>query len=141
MIDLEEHLHFRGGRRSRLPINITPLIDVVFLLLIFFMLATSLLEPQAFILQLPEERRDVVSNKANIVVDIAVDGGIKLKGVRVPLDRLTARIGALIAGDPERPVWIRAERQVPVQRTVDVMDRIRAAGSKNIKFVTRVAKP
>ncbi|MFQ5705789.1 MAG: ExbD/TolR family protein, partial [Gemmatimonadales bacterium] len=122
-------------------INITPLIDVVFLLLIFFMLATSFLEPQAFILQLPEERRSVASNKANIVVDITGDGGIELKGVAVPLDRLTAGISDLIAAGPERPVWIRAERQVPVQRTVDVMDRIRAAGTKKINFVTRLAKP
>lgn len=133
----EEYLQFRGNRRLRLAINITPLIDVVFLLLIFFMLTTSFLEPQALVLQLPEAKRSAPPTKDSIVVDIALDGAVKLNGAVLSLDSLTARIRSLVAGDPDPSVWIRAERKVPVQRTVDVMDRIRAAGSKNIKFVTR----
>ncbi len=140
MLDVEEHLRFRGRKRSRLPINITPLIDVVFLLLVFFMLATSFLEPQALMLQLPEAGRKAALHTEDIVVDIAADGGIMVKGVPVSFDHLTARIGSLVGGDPEKPVWIRAERRVPVQWTVDVMDRIQAAGARNITFVTPMAQ-
>lgn len=139
MPQLEPQYHIERSSRSRLAINFAPLIDVVFLLLVFFMLTTSFLEPEAVTLRLSGETRPAPPGVENIVVEVSSDGGLKLMGSALPLEQLTAQIGLLIASDANRAVSIRAERDVPVQRTIQVMDHVRAAGSENIKFITRVA--
>ncbi len=138
MAPQDEHAPIERVSRSRLAINFAPLIDVVFLLLIFFMLTSSFVEPAAIVLQLPTGETTVAEPETeSIVLRVAVDGTITLRGEPVELDEVTERITALIARDPERAVWIRAEREVPVQWTVRVMDRVREAGGENIKFITR----
>jgi len=130
-----EHLHFEGGSRTPLRVNVTPLIDCVFLLLVFFMLTTSFLEEQSLILHVAAGKPSATVEA--IVVDIARDGRIAVQGDTVTLDQVAGKIRPLLAGTKAHAVSIRAERDVPVQRTVAVMDRIRAAGTENIKFLTR----
>ena len=136
MLHTPEHLHFEGSGRTPLAINVTPLIDCVFLLLVFFMLTTSFLEEQSLILHVAAPGKAAVTTE-QLVVDIAKDGTIAVQGKPVKLDQLTATIRPLLATVKAGAVSIRAGRDVPVQRTVSVMDRIRAAGTENIKFLTR----
>lgn len=134
MFQPPEHLHFERSGRTPLAINVTPLIDCVFLLLVFFMLTTSFLEEQAVILHVSQGR--VVSGQ-QIVVDVDSDGRITLQGEPVALEDLTDRVRPLLGEANGRAVSIRAKDNVPVQATVTVMDKIRDAGSENIKFLTR----
>lgn len=134
MYQTPEHLHFERSGRTPLAINVTPLIDCVFLLLVFFMLTTSFLEEQAVILYVSQGR--AVPGE-QIVVDIETDGSISLQGEPVALDQLSGRVRPLLATVKGGAVSIRAKNNVPVQRTVQVMDKIRDAGSDNIKFLTR----
>ncbi len=138
MLQHEEHLHFEGSGRTKLAINIAPLIDVVFLLLIFFMLTTSFLEEEAIVLQLPSASTKALPATDRIVVTIDADGSIKLNDESLPLDSLGDRINTLLREDTYgQSIAILAERSVPVQWTIDVMDKIRAGGSDKIKFLTR----
>ena len=134
MLHTPEHLHFEGSGRTPLAINVTPLIDCVFLLLVFFMLTTSFLEEQSVILHVSEGRPLTTQQ---VVVDIASDGAISIQGEPVPLEQVAARVRPLLAAIKGGAVSIRAKDNVPVQRTVSVMDEIRKAGSDNIKFLTR----
>jgi len=137
----DDHLHFEGGDRSKLGINIAPLIDVVFLLLVFFMLTTSFLEQESIILNLPEKTSAAATDADEpLVIEIADNGALFLDGEPIDMDDLTAALRGQLPHVPGNAVWIRAAREVPVQRTIEVMDRIRAAGSENIKFVSRVPK-
>lgn len=129
-----EHLQFERSGRTPLSVNVTPLIDCVFLLLVFFMLTTSFLEEQSVILHVSEGRPIVAKQ---IVVDIESDGAISVQGEPVALDQVAARVRPLLASIKGGAVSIRAKKNVPVQRTVSVMDQIRKAGTENIKFLTR----
>ena len=134
MFQPPEHLHFERRGRTPLAINVTPLIDCVFLLLVFFMLTTSFLEEQAVILYVSQGR--AVAGE-QIIVEVESDGSVSVQGEPVALDQLTGRVRPLLAGVKGGAVSIRAKNNVPVQRTVMVMDKIRDAGSDNIKFLTR----
>ncbi|MGB8274455.1 MAG: biopolymer transporter ExbD [Alphaproteobacteria bacterium] len=141
MIHSDDHLHFEGYSRTPLSVNITPLIDIVFLLLVFFMLATSFFEAESVILRLSAGAPTAARSPDTVVVEVTADGAVRLNGAAIDVDRLTPAVRALIGGDSHRQVSLRAERSVPVQRTVQIMDRIREAGSENIRFVTRTAEP
>ena len=138
MLHSDDHFLFEGSNRSRLGVNVTPLIDVVFLLLIFFMLTTSFLEPQAIVLQFPELKESKAPTKDVIIVSIGIDHVITLNGETSTLGDLPGKISALLTRHPERSVIIQAARKVPVQKTIEVMDQVRAAGSDNIRFLTGV---
>jgi len=129
-----EHLQFERSGRTPLGVNVTPLIDCVFLLLVFFMLTTSFLEEQSVILHV-SQGRPVTTEQ--IVVDIGGDGAIAVQGEAVTLEQVAERVRPLLASMKGGAVSIRAKNNVPVQRTVSVMDQIRKAGSENIKFLTR----
>ena len=136
---MEDRVTFEASNRSRLVINIVPLVDIVFLLLIFFMLASSFLKQEAIELRLPGPEQVAAPSEDFILVGVEVDGSLTLNGVGLPLDRLMGEIKTLLASDPAQPVTIWAVREVPVQRVVQVMDRARGAGAKNIGVVTKGA--
>ena len=75
-----------------------------------------------------------------IVVEAHADGPVRLNGEAIALERLSGAVEALTAGDNRRVISLRADRGLPVQRTIQVMDRIREAGSENIRFLTRPAE-
>ena len=140
MSHADDHLHFEGYSRTPLSVNVTPLIDVVFLLLVFFMLATSFLEEEALILRLAAGPAAAAKPVETIVVEAHADGSVRLNGEAIALERLSGAVAALIGGDKRRVISLRADRGLPVQRTIQVMDRIREAGSENIRFLTRPAE-
>ena len=80
MIHADDHLHFEGYSRTPLSVNVTPLIDVVFLLLVFFMLATSFLEEEALILRLAAGPAAAAKPVETIVVEAHADRSVRLNG-------------------------------------------------------------
>lgn len=128
----EGWLRFERRRRAPLGINIVPLVDVVFLLLVFFMLASSFMREEAIELRPPA---GAPADEDGIAVSVSPDGGVTLGGKPLDLDRLEEELRKEIAGDPDRAVAIRAAREVPVQRFLEVLDRVRTAGSRNVQIV------
>jgi len=115
-------------RRRPAGIRLTPLIDVVFILLVFFMLASSFMDWRAFELGLPPAEATPDPSSDPILIDVTADGGVRLAGESVPSTALAERVRALQAEDPERPVLVRAAARAPVQATVHVLDRLHAGG-------------
>ncbi len=130
-------MDFREHERAKSQLSIAPLIDVVFLLLVFFMLAGSFIRQTAFDLAmgkrpLPDEATAVVTGP--LLVKVADNGRITLNGLVLPLDQLGGELLGRSDGDAERKVTLRAGGGVAVQRLVSVMDRITGAGFHNIRL-------
>jgi biopolymer transport protein ExbD len=130
-------MDFGEHERAKSQLSIAPLIDVVFLLLVFFMLAGSFIRQTAFDLAmgqrpLPGEATAVVTGP--LLVRVANNGRITLNGLVLPLDQLGGELLGRSDGDAERKVTLRAGGGVAVQRLVSVMDRITGAGFHNIRL-------
>ncbi len=127
---------FADQERPRPKLNIAPLIDVVFLLLVFFMLASSFIEPTSIDLSMPQPTEGGVSNIEPLVIDVSVSGTVSLNGLTLTLDQIGPELAGRVGGRLDRAVTVRAEATVPVQILVSVMDRVRSIGLENIRLAT-----
>jgi len=119
--------------------NLTPMIDVVFQLLVFFMVATTFLDPERELdVDLPEATTgDVVEERLDeIVINVLRDGGFVLGGEPVDRERLSQSLARAAERNPETPVTIRGDRLVHHESIVTVMDACGAAGLFNLAIGT-----
>ena len=127
-----------GGRRR--PLNrLTPLIDVVFILLIFFMLASSFLDWRAIDLAAPGRAAADRSMDGALLVEVR-PRGLRLSGAQVSLEALAGRIQARLAVRPDQRVLVKPSAGVPLQRAIDVLDRLAGAGASDLSLI-RAATP
>ena len=115
-------------RRRPAGIRLTPLIDVVFILLVFFMLASSFMDWRGFDLGLPPADAEPDPDTRPVVVRVLADGGYRLGGLDVAPGALAERVQQARDGNAERPVVVRAADAAPVQATIDALDRLHAGG-------------
>lgn len=121
-------------RRRRPLIGLTPLIDVVFILLIFFMLASSFQQWRSISLGIPGEGGAPAPESDTLVVRLLSDGRVQLDGETLGLDALEARMRSMYASDPERAMVIRTEADVALQRVVGVVERLNGVGVRHISL-------
>lgn len=130
-------LHFDADARPRRWLSLTPLIDIVFLLLVFFMLATQFAREQALPLDVPG--RAVATSDASLsgalLVRVRASGEVDIAGLSVSLDQLEQRVADLVRarGDAHRVV-LRSEQGLGLQRLVQVLDRVRDAGATHVSL-------
>lgn len=128
-----------GERQDEEPIlNLTPMIDVVFQLLVFFMVATTFLDPEKEIgIELPEAASAAVAeNVDELIINVFADGRIVVSGEDVPAESLLATLKSAAQRDPETPVTIRGDRLVHHESIVQVMDACGRAGLYNLAVGT-----
>lgn len=118
-----------AAKRGRSLISLTPLIDVVFILVIFFMLASSFADWRSIEVAARPAAAAGPAGEGALLVEVRA-GGVRLSGETLTLDRLTARLAEV----PERRVLVRPERGVAVQNLVTVLDRISAAGVDDVSL-------
>ncbi len=121
-------------KRRRAAISLTPLIDVVFILLVFFMLASSFLDWRAIDLDAPARAGGGASLEGALLVELRPDG-IRLSGETVSLAGLAERAAAAVAERPEQKVLVWPSEGVPLQDTVLVLDRLTAAGVAQLSLI------
>ena len=124
---------------EELTLNLAPMIDVVFLLLIFFMVATTFVEKEKEMgLDLPtaESGEEPERDFDELVINLLEDGAIKVNGETMTEDQLNQTLGFAARSNPETPVTIRGDREVVLQRVVAVMDACRIAGLTDIGMMT-----
>ncbi|MFG0317001.1 MAG: ExbD/TolR family protein [Planctomycetota bacterium JB042] len=122
-----------------LSANITPLIDVVFLLLIFFMVATSFLDSEKELnLELPPALSGDATDQApdELIINVLEDGKLVLAGSEVDTDGLRSALERAARRDPETPVTIRGDGRVKHETIVSVMDACGIAGLRNLAVGT-----
>jgi biopolymer transport protein ExbD len=122
-------------------INVTPLVDVVLVLLIVFMVVTPLLKQEVPI-ELPlAEHSQGAEDAAQVTISMAVDGRMLINGEEVPADDLVARLTAMYAVRPDKSIFLEADRDLSHGRIVDLMDDCRAAGVTQIGVITKKEPP
>ena len=117
-------MNFRQLRRPEVSINLTPLIDVVFLLLIFFMVSTSFSELTQLVVDLPESKGAPASADTAVLLVVDVAGNMTLDGEPVPNDArgLLAAMGQRLSGNTDIPLTLSANAMTPHQYVVTAMD-------------------
>ena len=117
--------------RTRL-IPLTPLIDVVFILLVFFMLASSFSDWRALDLKIAAQGGATSSGPPALVVDLAPGGDLRLNGRTLSESELAAQIETELERTPERSVLVRPAEAVSLQQTIDLLDLLKQAGADAI---------
>lgn len=123
----------RGNGRAL--IGLTPLIDVVFILLVFFMLASSFTDWRAIDLATAGRTVSAATDDAALLMAVQADGGIILGGETLAAAALPARLAALHQAIPDRPVAVRPQPGVPLQAVVTVMETASRAGFTRVSLV------
>jgi biopolymer transport protein TolR len=128
-----------GGVQS--DINVTPMIDVLLVLLIIFMI-TQPLSRKALDIQVPPPNSTTQSNQASnqIVLELADDGSYAINSQPVPKDQLDTQIHAVFDNRPAKLLFIKAGANRLYQDVVDAMDVARGAGVQIIGFTPKEAK-
>ena len=136
-------MKFRSIERDSPEIGLTPLIDVVFLLLIFFMVSTTFERHSELGIELPEASAET-NIRDDAIIDVTIDAGgsVYVEGRPLadprlePLQRALAEAAAS-AGLDSPPVVIGADARTPHQSVVTVMDAARRAGLYRLTFAAR----
>ncbi|MEY2484926.1 MAG: biopolymer transport protein ExbD [Verrucomicrobiota bacterium] len=128
----------RQGLTSLSEINITPLLDLAFVLLIIFMITTPLLE-NSVNLVIPSSGAPNPPLNANQVQTISIDRAetIKLNNQLVNTETLTASLVELKRSNPDVAVVIRPDRELPVQKLVTLMDALQRAEISKVGIATK----
>ena len=123
------------GRRSLAEINVTPLVDVMLVLLIISMVAAPMLQ-RGIQLELPATRTATEIREARIEVSVDRNAAIRINNRPVHAELLHERMKALAAQYPDETVFLRADRLLDYGEVLLVMDKIRTAGVTRISLVT-----
>ena len=127
-------------RKDDLDVNVTPLIDVVFLLLIFFMVSTTFQRESEIEIVLPQATMDAPPTDEFIMqVTVDKEGTFYVNGQRVVNTKLATLKKAMqeVAGDhKDPPIILSADAQTPHQAVITVMDAARQLGFVHINFAT-----
>ncbi|OIO70493.1 MAG: protein TolR [Zetaproteobacteria bacterium CG_4_9_14_3_um_filter_49_83] len=117
-------------------INVTPLVDVMLVLLIIFMVTAPLLT-QGVNIDLPDADAPAMQqNIAPVVISIRADGSTFIQEHSIKRDQLAARIQAMRKANPKLPVFIRGDAKTPYEHIAQIMSLLEQAGIKQIGLVT-----
>lgn len=133
-------MKFERQITEEVSVNLTPLIDVVFLLLIFFMVTTTFTRDTNFLINLPEASGEIMDvSPEQIEVMVAQNGSYAVNGrglVNTQLSTLIDAIEEMSAGDRSLPVIITADANTSYQSVVTVMDAVAQLGFSQLNIAT-----
>ena len=122
-------------RRILSEINVTPLVDVMLVLLVIFMVTTPLLQRGTDV-ELPRAAAADVKEGDRLTLTVTRDARIYLNNEEIPRAVLTARLRAAADARKERVVYFRGDAAVPYGTVIEVMDALKAAGIDTVGMIT-----
>ena len=132
---MRERKNRRQRRRSSGPL-LTPLIDIIFLLCLFFVLNTSFRQERYIDVALPESDTSEDVQAEGIVLTLRQDGTAALDGEEISWESVTSAIRELSELTGANEVIIRGDENIPYGRAVEALDRVRLAGLESISLQT-----
>lgn len=134
----------RGYRRSYRPmadINVTPLVDVMLVLLVVFMITAPLLTV-AVPVDLPKtQARSINQDKEPLVISIDSKSNVYLQEKNLALPELVDKLKAITGGNPEARIFVRGDQAVAYGRIMEVMGTVSAAGFNKVALVAELPRP
>jgi len=129
-------VRFTSRPRQKVVIPLTPLIDILFLLLIYFLLTTNFMVEEGVNIKLPQAKASAPQIEEEITVYIDQEGRVLLKNEEVSLPKLFDALKEMIGEDHGKVVMVKADRSVTVGKVVKVMDVAKAAGAGKLVLAT-----
>jgi biopolymer transport protein ExbD len=133
-------MQFKTRQKRKVLINITSLIDVLFLLLIFLMVSSTFLEQPGIRLELPEAKSAVLLEQKDYILSINREGKMFLNKEAVTSDRLEEKVKAALPQMKDSALILKADKDVSHGLVVRVMDIVKRSGVKKLVIGTRVEK-
>jgi biopolymer transport protein ExbD len=127
-------MDFVRARKPSLSLDMAPLIDIVFQLLIFFMLSSSFLNP-SLKLTLPQSEQHDQKEAERLILSIDKAGTFFVNKAKIEKTELKMVLEQNLSKDPKRAVHVRGDKDMPYQLFVQAMDIARQAGAKQINIV------
>ncbi len=121
--------------KNRALVSLTPLIDVVFILLVFFMLVSSFADWRTIAVSPPLATSGQSQGFTGaVLVEVRGEGQLRLSGEVLKLDEIAERLEPILDGTPDQRFIIKTVDSVQLQELVDVLDQLSAAGAEDISF-------
>lgn len=130
-------IDLREDDELKSDINVTPLVDVVLVLLVIFMVVTPLIKQEVPI-ELPlAENSHQTQDLSQLILTVLADGSLLLNREAIPREELATRLAAVYATRSDKTIFLEADRSLLYDRVVQVMDECRAAGVTTIGVITK----
>ena len=127
---------FSANRGATEDINISPLIDMVFILLIFFIVTTVFVEETGVEVTKPQAASQIQLEKNSILIAITANNNVVYGGRDIGVNGVRGVVKRLIQDDPRMPVIIQADENVPTRILVRVIDEAKLAGANSVNIST-----
>jgi biopolymer transport protein TolR len=125
-----------SDRGTMSQINVTPLVDVMLVLLVIFMVTAPMMQ-QGMQVNLPKaETKALNAKEETVIVTIERSGKVFLDRAEIPADQLRAKLTAMFASRSKKEVFLKADRDVPYGDVVKTMAEIKGAGIERLGMVT-----
>jgi biopolymer transport protein ExbD len=131
-------MEFKGRRRISTHLNIAPLIDVVFLLLIFFMLSSHFVTQPGIKITLPSAITARLHPEEDIIISITEDSNLYLNERLVTLENLLEQLSVEITKTEKKTVIIKADEKIDLGLAVKVMDIAKQAETEKLIISTKL---
>ncbi len=131
-------MRFKTKARRKITINITSLIDVLFLLLIFLMVSSTFLEQPGIKLDLPEAQSAVVVEQKEYILFVDKEKNVFLNDFPVPLDQLEEKLKEVLPKMKDGALILKADQDVSHGLVVRIMDNIKKSGVKRLVIGTKL---
>ncbi len=126
-----------GAEEEESEINITPLIDIVFIMLIFFIVTATFVKESGIDVNRPDAQTAVMKEKANILIAIDAKNNIWLDRRKLDIRSVRPNIERLHAENPQGSVVIQADKESKTETLIAVMDASRQAGVFNVAIAAQ----
>jgi biopolymer transport protein ExbD len=131
-------MNLRGKNKFRPELSTASLSDIMFFLMLFFLIMSTMMSPSVIKLTLPKSQYNQKVQKVNIAISITKDLSYYLNNTKVDFSQLESGIKSLVKNPLDQTIVIRCEADVPVQKLVDVMQ----IGNKlKIKMILATKSP
>ena len=117
-------------------IDMTPMLDIVFIMLIFFIVTTVFVKEAGIEVNKPGASQSIMPKNANIFIAITEDGDVWMDKRQIDIDSVRANLERLMAEQPSDVLIIQADKNTEHGVVIDVMDQIKAAGIDRISIAT-----
>lgn len=127
------HTHTKHESAAE-SVNLTPLIDMVFILLIFFLVTASFTKESGIDVDRPTAQTAVREEQGSMIIGVSKDGEIWIDSQKIDMRAVRAHVEHLHAQNPEGTVIILADQNARTGTTIEVLDQVRLAGVSNVSI-------
>jgi len=129
-----------GDRGAMSQINVTPLVDVMLVLLIIFMVTAPMMQ-QGVQVNLPKaDTKALTPQEVTVVVSIERNGKLFINNTEIPVGELRSRLSGMFATRTKKEVFLKADKDVPYGEVIQAMAEIKGAGIERLGMVTEPAQ-